>query len=255
MDPDALELLPIDPETGEPLRPRAQPGYYPDFHVLDEQDFWDDATRRVVLDRVNNVPPLRFFSPDEAKLMGAVFDRLLPQEDRDAAHRIPILNFVDERLYLNQGDGYRYENMPEDRDAYRIGMRALQALAQAVHGKPFEALEPFAQEELLKRLHDGKPAVAEEVWSELPAHRFFLLLMHDATRVYYAHPFAWDEIGYGGPAYPRGYMRLVNGEPEPWECEEQRYEWEPPRGSHSGALEPIAGSTEHPAPPGQGGTH
>ncbi len=25
---------------------------------------------------------------------------------------------------------------------------------------------------------------------------------------FYSHPWAWNEIGYGGPAYPRGYMRL-----------------------------------------------
>jgi hypothetical protein len=25
---------------------------------------------------------------------------------------------------------------------------------------------------------------------------------------FYAHPWAWNEIGFGGPAYPRGYMRL-----------------------------------------------
>ena len=34
---------------------------------------------------------------------------------------------------------------------------------------------------------------------------------------YYAHPYAWDEIGFGGPAYPRGYFALNNGAPEPWE--------------------------------------
>ena len=25
---------------------------------------------------------------------------------------------------------------------------------------------------------------------------------------FYSHPWAWNEIGFGGPAYPRGYMRL-----------------------------------------------
>ena len=30
---------------------------------------------------------------------------------------------------------------------------------------------------------------------------------------YYSHPWAWNEIGFGGPAYPRGYMRLSDREP------------------------------------------
>jgi hypothetical protein len=52
--------------------------------------------------------------------------------------------------------------------------------------------------------------------------------MQDAIEAYYAHPWAWDEIGFGGPAYPRAYTRLERGEPEPWEVEEQRYEWDAP---------------------------
>ena len=46
------------------------------------------------------------------------------------------------------------------------------------------------------------------------------MIMSDAIDAYYAHPWAWDEIGFGGPAYPRAYTRLERGEPEPWEVEE-----------------------------------
>jgi hypothetical protein len=55
--------------------------------------------------------------------------------------------------------------------------------------------------------------------------RFWQMLMQDALEAYYAHPWAWDEIGFGGPAYPRAYTRLERGEPEPWEVEERRYGW------------------------------
>ena len=34
-----------------------------------QQKFWDAKTREVVLDRVNNVPEIRFFSPQEARLL------------------------------------------------------------------------------------------------------------------------------------------------------------------------------------------
>ena len=56
-------------------------------------------------------------------------------------------------------------------------------------------------------------------------HRFWVLLVQDCVDAYYSHPWAWDEIGFGGPAYPRAYMRLERGEPEPWEVEEKRYDW------------------------------
>jgi hypothetical protein len=25
---------------------------------------------------------------------------------------------------------------------------------------------------------------------------------------FYSHPWTWNEIGFGGPAYPRGFMRM-----------------------------------------------
>jgi hypothetical protein len=40
--------------------------------------------------------------------------------------------------------------------------------------------------------------------------------------IYYAHPAAWSEIGFGGPASPRGYVRLGFDERDPWEAEEVR---------------------------------
>ena len=49
-------------------------GRYPDYNVLDEVEHWDDATRRVVLDRVENVPSIRFFTEPEARTLGSFCD-------------------------------------------------------------------------------------------------------------------------------------------------------------------------------------
>src|SRR5947209_13845923 len=99
--------LPIDPDTHQPILPGAQPGYYPGFETLSQQAFWDEATRNVVLARVQHVPPIRFFSDEEAQLMQAICDRILPQDDGDEAHKIPIVPWSDERLYSGRIDGYR----------------------------------------------------------------------------------------------------------------------------------------------------
>ncbi len=88
----------------------------------------------------------------------------------------------------------------------------------------------------------------------MPVERFWMLLVQDCVEAYYSHPFAWDEIGFGGPAYPRGYMRLERGEAEPWEVEEQRYEWTAPETSVSDRFTPVGGKDEHHGGP-QGGTH
>jgi hypothetical protein len=250
-----FDLLPVDPRTGEPLPPRAQPGYYPGYSVLKQKWHWDEATRDVVLARVERIPPLRFFTANEAPLMSAIFNRLLPQDDRDLVHRIPILPFVDERLFLGKGQGYRFEQMPRDPEAYRLGMEGVEAMADKRHRQSFVQLAPTEQDELLKSLHDGKANPHVPIWDKLPPPRLFQLFLSDALESYYSHPWAWDEIGFGGPAYPRGYMRLERGEPEPWEAEEQRYLWEAPPSARSARNEAVASADQHLGGPGQGGTH
>ncbi|HZU13374.1 MAG TPA: gluconate 2-dehydrogenase subunit 3 family protein [Chloroflexota bacterium] len=248
------EHLPINPRTGEPLPPRPQPGYYPDFSTLDQQAFWDAATREVVLKRVTDIPPIRFFAHDPA-LATALFDRILPQDDRDPDHRIPILNYVDERLSEGVSDGYRYAEAPSDAECYHLGLRGVESIAQSLHGTSFIQLGSREQDEIILSLRDNSPPAGEEIWSRFPAVNFFELLVTDAVDAYYAHPYAWDEIGFGGPSYPRGYMRLENGLAEPWEADEQRYDWEPPPTSLSGSYQPLAGLIPEHARRRQGGTH
>lgn len=85
---------------------------------------------------------------------------------------------------------------------------------------------PYAEQDMvLKAIHDGKPDAAPEIWKRMSVHLFWQMIKGDAIDAYYAHPWAWDEIGFGGPAYPRAYTRLERGEPEAWEVEEKRYEW------------------------------
>ncbi len=250
-----IHLLPINPKTKQPLPPRPQPGYYPGFSTLSQKSSWDEATRKVVLDRVESPPLLTFFSEAQAALLRAVCDRILPQDDRDAAHRIPIINGIDKRLAEGRTDGYRYAKMPPDPDAYTLGLQAIDAAAQARFGKEFQALGTLDQDQILKNLHDGKPDGGEDIWDKMPVHRFWMLLVQDVVEQYYAHPYAWDEIGFGGPAYPRAYFRLENGQPEPWEVEEQRYEWDAPPTSLSGTVEKMGEEADGQSATGQGGTH
>jgi hypothetical protein len=244
-----------NPITDAPLTKREQPGYYPGFSTLKQKRYWDAATRKVIEERVSKQKPIRFFTPDEARTMYAVVDRILPQEDRTDERRIPILPSIDERLFENRLEGYRFEDMPPDQEAYRIAARAFEQMAQALHGRAFHELERREQEEILKSVHQAKPRAAQELWGQMNIERFWPLLVSDVIAVYYAHPWAWDEIGFGGPAYPRGYMRLEEGEPEPWEVEEQRYEWKAPADSISDVEELPASAKEHQVNPGQAGTH
>ncbi len=246
MEPET-ERLPLDPR-GLPLPPRPQPGYYPKFSTLSQQAFWDEATRSVVLRRVTIIPPVRFFSPAEAEILQRVVEHVLPQDDRTPERRISILPFIDERLFDGRTAGYRFEDMPPDGEAYRQFLRAVDLMALAAHGVQFLRLGWHDADVLLKSLHDGQPITgADEIWRTLPVKRFWTLLMSDCAETYYAHPWAWDEIGFGGPAYPRAYFRLERGDPEPWEKNERRYDWKVPPGSVSDLHQNEATHADEPA--------
>ena len=47
-------------------------------------------------------------------------------------------------------------------------------------------------------------------WDELNVTRAWSVCMRIALAAFYSHPWAWNEIGFGGPAYPRGFMRLAD---------------------------------------------
>lgn len=227
------DLRPSDKATGAPLAPKEQPGYFPGFSTMGQKSFWETATRKVVENRVQETPKRTFFTASEFTFWTVVFDHLIPQTDRTVDRQIPLVAPLDERLAANKTDGYRYVDMPTDRVAYHLGIDAIQAEAKAQFNQDFLDL-PYTQQDLvLEALHDGKPQGGAKIWREMSVTRFWELIISDAIKAYYAHPWSWDEIGFGGPAYPRAYTRLERGEPEPWEVNEQRYEWNAPAASVS----------------------
>lgn len=236
-------VCPRDPSTGEALSPSEQPGYYPGFSTLSQRAFWDKATRDVVTARTQAPSPPKFFSPDEWKFWTVVFAHLIPQTDRIPERQIPLLPPLDQRLHLNKTAGYRFENMPEDREVYKIGIEAINQEAQHRYGGEFLELPHLQRDLVLQAIHDGKPQAARHIWKKMSVHRFWQLILGDAMDAYYAHPWAWDEIGFGGPAYPRAYTRLERGEPEPWEVEEKRYAWLAPSATVSDSVE--SGTSHH----------
>ncbi|MGH9466643.1 MAG: gluconate 2-dehydrogenase subunit 3 family protein [Terriglobales bacterium] len=227
----------------KPKRSPAQIGYYPGYSTLEQQAFWDAATRETVLKRLESPGPLRFFSPAEAERLQAVCDRILPQDDRPKDCRIHIVPGIDQRLAEGRGPGYRYAKMPPDPDAYRMGLRGIEEISLQLYTRPFLDLGNRERDAVLFTLHDANPPAAVSVFQRMPVHHFWLMLVNDVVEIYYAHPWAWDEIGFGGPAYPRGYMRLENGQPEPWERPERRYAWSVPDDSLSGEFRPLGGKS------------
>jgi hypothetical protein len=185
---------------------------FPGFDVLAQAEAWDDVTRAVVVDRVERVAPPCFFTTREVTTARALLDRLLAL---DTSPFVPVVELIDARLASREGDGYRYETMPDDGDAWRRSLAALDDEAQTTHGMPFAELAIVHQMSLLQAIQDGGAD-----WHDLPASRLFALWLRYACAAFYSHPSAWNEIGFGGPAYPRGYKNVGIDKREPWEVEE-----------------------------------
>ncbi|MGH8215373.1 MAG: gluconate 2-dehydrogenase subunit 3 family protein, partial [Rhodanobacteraceae bacterium] len=95
----------------------------------------------------------------------------------------------------------------------------LEAASRARHQRRFHMLTAVFQDDLLKAMQDGKLDGAE--WQDMPAGTFFSeRLAHDILAAYYSHPTSWNEIGFGGPASPRGYVRMDFNRRDPWEAVE-----------------------------------
>jgi hypothetical protein len=192
---------------------------YPDADVLGERGHWDGATRRVVLDRVHNPPPFRNLDPRQQATLEALCARVLPQQHRPPEFRVPLASWIDQHVGANTLEGFQFEDMPSNRDCWIRGLAGLDQTAQALWQASFAELSGDRQDAVLNSIRAGDPP--GEVWQHLPAKRWWVYTaVRQISGIYYAHPYAWDEIGFGGPAYPRGYFALSFGAPEPWEARE-----------------------------------
>ncbi|MGB6209452.1 gluconate 2-dehydrogenase subunit 3 family protein [Mycobacterium sp.] len=209
---------------GQPLHPSWLPrqrrgltpqmiGRYPDYDVLSTVDTWDEATKKVVLARLEEPGPLRFFGSEQEPTLRAFCDTVLAQ---DGEPRIPVAEVVDAKLADGKLDGYQYADMPDDRDTWRLVLAGLDEAARDAGADSFAAADPKNREAIVGRFADAH--LYGGSWEKLNVSRAWSVVMRMVLSAFYSHPWAWNEIGFGGPAYPRGYMRLGGvGIREPFE--------------------------------------
>lgn len=187
-------------------------GRFPGYDVLDEVDRWDDVTAGVVLARLAPVTDLSFFTMAENAAANALCDLLLAQ---DREPRVPVVGLIDKRLALGETDGWHYDDMPEDGDAWRQTLAFLDEDAAGFGAAAFCHCTREQQARIVQHVQDLSSDGAD--WHDLPAGHVWSLWTRYACAAFYAHPWAWNEIGYGGPAYPRGYKNRHVGGLERWE--------------------------------------
>jgi hypothetical protein len=179
---------------------------FPGFDVLAQARLWDPVTAGVVLGRLGPPPPIRFFTPTEEAIARPLLDLLLADPDD-----VPVLAMIDARLAEASTDGWRYADLPEDGQAWRDSLAGLDADAHDKCGVGFATCDQQAH--LVQAVQD----LGGGTWHGMPAGHVWSLWTRYACTAFYSHPHAWQEIGFGGPAYPRGYKNIGVDRREPWE--------------------------------------
>jgi gluconate 2-dehydrogenase subunit 3-like protein len=193
---------------------------YPGYDVTSKWNgvSWNDKTREVIAQRLRIAPEPRFFTAVEFATVRAIASRVTPQSP---LRLIPVAALLDRKLLDGVSDGYRLAGMPRDGEAWRQGLKALDAESRNAHDRGFVDISDAGQDELLRLAEAGELRATE--WGSMRCQDFFKhRLLRDIVLAYYAHPLAWSEIGWGGPASPRGYVRLDFNERDPWEAAEAR---------------------------------
>jgi hypothetical protein len=196
----------------------SEPPRYPGYDVLAKRDTpsWDAVTRRVIEERLATPDTPRFFTKEEWDVTDALCRRIVPQPGE--ADAVSLVALLDAKLLGDHGGGFREADMPYMREAWRKALSALDGEARAQNnGRGIAELSDKDQDALLSAMQQGR--ISGERWSGVDAKSFFeRRILVDVPPLYYGHPKAWNEIGFGGPASPRGYVRLDGNRPDPWEA-------------------------------------
>lgn len=196
--PEAGHLLPLEqPDAVAALIASfTEPRPDAEYAALIASDRVSDATRAALQARLDP-PSAALISAAHHAMLRAVLDRVLPQPPGvaiDLATRIAS--------QWSMGDGWRFDALPPDAEAYAAALDALDAAARRRHGAGLVDLDAGAMDALLEALEAGK------LDEGTPLRLWFGDLRGDAAKAFIAHPVGMQRIGYDGFAYePHGFPR------------------------------------------------
>jgi gluconate 2-dehydrogenase gamma chain len=178
--------------------------------------------------------PWMFFTADEAALIEAAVDRLIPSDDRCLGGKdVGCAVFIDRQLAgpYGRGDGlylkppfmrglptqgYQMPDAPAAR--YRVALGALADYVKtAFAGKSFPQLSPDDQDKVLAGLESGSIAL-----TNVSGTQFFVLLLQNTQEGFFADPLyggnremaGWRLVGFPGARYD--YRDWVERHNEPY---------------------------------------
>ncbi len=211
--------------TGSAAGP--DPDRFPGFDALSQRNHWDPVTTGVVLNRIGMAPDIRFFTPAEQATATVLCHHLLDQGHDPGVAVVPVVNLIDSRLAESQTDGWHYQDMPPDSRAWQVSLAALDEEAGQHYGTGFVPSSPEQQKDLIQAVQD----LGSDPWHGMSAKHVWSLWTRYACTAFYSHPSIWNQMGFPGPAYPRGYKNAGVDSREPFEVRDAHPGDDPARSS------------------------
>lgn len=193
--------------------------HYPSFNVMDEHDAWDDHTQSIVNARLSPSKQNRFLNAQEIELLTVICGLLMNDFSSDVL--LFVVDHIDKTLQSSRGESQRKAGIPSVKELIRNGLRSLETSAKNNYSASFLTLDPIVQNELVQAIGQGN-MVPNLDWNGDLQQAFFQKVMSLTIESYCSHPKVWSEIGYAGPAYPRGYVRTQLGLLDPWEAKTEQ---------------------------------
>ncbi|TDG03396.1 gluconate 2-dehydrogenase subunit 3 family protein [Paraburkholderia guartelaensis] len=197
---------------------------YPGYDVLAKRGTpsWDAPTRAVIDARLSTPDKARYLAPSHWQTLIALCATIVPQPGRgEYADNppVPLAALVEGKLLEDRRDGFRDARLPPLRVAWETGLAALDEESERAYGASFSQLDGEQRRTLVSRMQRGE--LRSRAWHDMPCDLFFTKrVLHDVTAAYWSHPAAWSAMGFGGPANPRGYVRLYTNRRDAWEAVE-----------------------------------
>ena len=160
--------------------------------------------------------PNVFLSETEARILTALCDRLIPEDEFPSASQAGVINYIDLQLAGDWGKGEGlYNKEPHFPGKPEQGYQ-LPYTPAALYRRALEAIANDRQTNFLGRDAAGQDAFLTELQKgtrslgDIPAHVFFGMLMQNTLEGYFADPIyggnrdyaGWRMLGFpGAPAY------------------------------------------------------
>ncbi|MGY2893931.1 hypothetical protein [Deinococcus sp. UYEF24] len=153
------------------------------------------ATQNALMGRLNQIPGVpSTFTPQEFALLELVSVCLVPHDPAT----LPLAAQIDARLSQGITDGWRYDQLPPDAEAYRQLLASLPA--------DFQRTDDGGRHAALTQAQNDHPKIFEELLAEL-------------TEGYYSNPLNQLSIGYVGFADAQGWTETRLNRLDPHEQE------------------------------------